>query len=124
MIHIYVLWLNNFVKFFTGLGFLNSVMTVVKSIASEFFITFCIVNIATLCTETDNSIPEDCVELQSGTEEIRPMLGKYWLHTPSTRCFIKKCVGNMTRRTIKIVQSTYFKTGSLCNVEVGEFGIV
>lgn len=106
-----------------GLGFLNSIMATIKCLATEFFITFFIVNIATLCTDIDNSGPEDCVELQSSIEEVRPMLGKFWLHTPSTRCFIKKCIDDLSRRSIQIIKSTHLQTGLLCNVNISEFGV-
>lgn len=106
-----------------GLGFLNSVMTTIKCLATDFFISVCLVNIATLYTEIETPGPEDSAELQSDVEEIRPMLGKYWLHTPNTRCFIQKCVDNLSRRTIKIVKSTYLQTGLLCSVKISEFGV-
>lgn len=97
-------------------------MALIKCLAADFSITFCIVNIATPSSEIDNSSPEDCAELQSDIEEIRPMLGKYWLHMPNTRCFIKKCMDNLSR-TIKIVKSTHLQTGLLCSVKIGEFGV-
>lgn len=106
-----------------GLGFLNSVMTTMKYISTKYFVIFCVVNIATLYKEGDNSGTEDCLELQTDTEEVRPMLGKYWLHTPSTRCLIQKCIDNLSRRTIKIVKSTHLQTGVLCTVEVSDLGI-
>lgn len=114
-------------RFPLGLGLLNHVMTMMKALATEYHVLFIEVNLAsTLFVETEFGEAEtnDEGKDQVSTNDLRPMLGKYWLHAPNMRLLISRLNNEVPQRLIRIIKSTYLPLGASCVVSISEQGVV
>ncbi|XP_046680765.1 DNA repair protein RAD51 homolog 4-like [Homalodisca vitripennis] len=108
-----------------GFGLLNNMMSMMKVMATEYHILFIVVNLASTFVEAevcDNEGAED--NRDAITSDVRPMLGKYWLHAPNMRLLVSKLNSEAAQRLIRVTKSTYLQTGASCVVCVSEKGVV
>lgn len=112
----------------SGLGLMNHFACLLKSIAHEYHVAFVLVNISTrihdgepLAFDVKDLPPPG--ELSKSTEKIRPALGKYWAHVPSTRLLLKKSVCG-TEITVSVTKSVNVPAAKWCTVTVTDRGIV
>lgn len=75
-----------------------------------------VVNLATSYVEAEGD------QNRTSVTEVRPLLGKYWLHTIGTRLLIQKINNTSDERCIKILKSTYLRVGVSCNVRLQQSG--
>lgn len=102
-------------------------MTMMKALATEYHVLFIEVNLAsTLFVETEFGEAEtnDEGKDQVSTNDLRPMLGKYWLHAPNMRLLISRLNNEVPQRLIRITKSTYLPLGASCVVSISEKGVV
>lgn len=92
--------------------------------ATEFHMLFIVVNLATNFVETEVCIGEVEEESRELSNEVRPLLGKYWLHSPNTRLLISRFNNEAPQRLIRVVKSTYLPVGANCVVCVNQLGVV
>lgn len=113
-------------RFPLGLGLLNHVMTMMKALATEYHILFIEVNLASAFVETEFGDAETNEEGkdQASTNDVRPMLGKYWLHAPNMRLLISRLNNEVPLRLIRVTKSTYLPLGASCVVSISEQGVV
>ncbi|XP_068085617.1 DNA repair protein RAD51 homolog 4 isoform X2 [Anabrus simplex] len=107
-----------------GFGLMNHLASTMKYIAQEFHIAFLLVNFATRWH--GDVAPGDDDENDDGSsdvsETIKPTLGKYWLHVPSTRLFLEK-KSKSDEVVISVIKSTRIKVGKLCSVVISSRGV-
>lgn len=92
--------------------------------ATEFHMLFIEVNLVTNFVETEVCGGELEEESRDLLHEVRPLLGKYWLHGPNTRLLISRLNNEAPQRLIRIIKSTYLPIGSNCIVCVNQQGVV
>lgn len=97
-------------------------MTMMKALATEYHVLFIEVNLASTFVETEFGEAE--TNDQVSTNDVRPMLGKYWLHAPNMRLLISRLNNEVPQRLIRITKSTYLPLGASCVVSISEQGVV
>lgn len=108
-----------------GLGLLNCLASLLKYIAHEHHVCIMLVNLATTWVEEEVSTPLDPVaetSTSSTSYDVKPVLGKYWAHVPSTRLCIEKC-DLPNERKITVLKSAHLAVGSSCKVTLTSVGV-
>ncbi|KAK2581172.1 hypothetical protein KPH14_007979 [Odynerus spinipes] len=99
---------------------LNRLSSLCRFIANEFYIPIVIVN---LITQWSSSCDKGNAHSKEEAQKVvKPTLGKYWLHVPSTRLLIEKL--NNDYRKVTIWKSYQMKMDSACNVKLAAAGII
>ncbi|XP_054258611.1 DNA repair protein RAD51 homolog 4 [Macrosteles quadrilineatus] len=109
-----------------GFGLLNHVMTTIKSIATEYHMLFLVVNLASSYVNSE-SAPADKEEEEEKDQvvaDVRPMLGRYWLHAPHTRLLVSKLNTEDSHRLVRVLKSTSLPLGKSCVVNISTAGVV
>ncbi|CAH0382110.1 unnamed protein product [Bemisia tabaci] len=113
-----------------GSCFMNHIASLMRFISKQFHLLFLVVNLATkvfdpeACLEHSDEAP---VEPNTPFKDLRPLLGRYWLHVPSTRLLIHRIDDRNlhdTTRTISVLKSSSIPIFSSCSVTIAKEGIV
>lgn len=103
-------------------------MALMKSMATEFNLSFILVNLASSFVDTE-STPVDGEDEEEEIRDtimtsVRPMLGKYWLHAPHTRLVVSRQSSEDPECLIQVLKSISLPLGKSCVVSVSQQGIV
>ncbi|XP_034239331.1 DNA repair protein RAD51 homolog 4 [Thrips palmi] len=107
-----------------SLGLLNSLASLMNYIAHEHYVSILVVNLASKWVE-EEAAPlsgEGDVSSPVPQVDIKPILGKYWTHIPSSRLYIERCEQSNERK-ISVIKSTYLALGKFCMVSVTGNGV-
>ncbi|XP_063238672.1 DNA repair protein RAD51 homolog 4-like [Bacillus rossius redtenbacheri] len=94
-----------------GLSQLNHVANVLRFLASECHVAVVVVNVA---VRGGDDLRQQQDEAAAGT--LRPALGRYWAHVPSTRLLLQD-------GTLSVAKSTHLPRGASCPVHVTDKGV-
>lgn len=106
-----------------GLAQMNHLSNLIRYLAQEHHIAFLVVNLATQYFEVDGLLSEGkiknvCEETKNHTN-VKPALGKYWLHVPNTRLLVEKKPCSQEAQ-VTVIKSANIPLGRTCKVNLHE----
>lgn len=107
-----------------SLGLLNCLSSLMNYIAHELYVAIIVVNLASKWVEEEAApLTEDGDTTPIVPHvDIKPVLGKYWIHVPNTRLYLEHC-GDSNERKISVIKSTYLPLGKSCVVCISKNGV-
>jgi hypothetical protein len=116
-------------RLLSGLGLMNQLANTMKYIATEYHVTFLVVNLAMQLLEEENVAADGSNEYLPQDRNLdicdtmKPALGKYWVDVPCTRLFIHK-IDSSEIRQITVMKSTSLSTRKCCKVLIHKQGVI
>ncbi|XP_049812665.1 DNA repair protein RAD51 homolog 4 [Schistocerca nitens] len=104
-----------------GLPQMNHLSNLIRHLAQEHHIAFLVVNLATQYFEADGLLSEgkikNACEETKNYSNVKPALGKYWLHLPNTRLLVEKRPCSQEAQ-ITVTKSASIPLGRSCKVNL------
>lgn len=101
-----------------GFSLLNYLATILKKLASSWNCAVIVTNLGAKYFEVD----ED-EEPRRNINEVKPLLGKYWMHVPNTRILISQNGPFTSERTLSILKSDYLESKKTMEISITEKGV-
>lgn len=94
-----------------------------KIIAVKHHVAIIVTNLASKFEDNIDFMKLEDLKQDIKESEVRPTLGKYWLHVPNTRLIVSKSSAVECERVLVIKKSDYIKLGNTCTVQVLNSGV-